>query len=88
MLGTVLIVLLILMLLGALPEVAAQPGLGLLPKRRSGLASGGSGRSGFAGESLNGMGRNSLGGTVWPSRGSKAGHGILPNSGPRNLHKN
>ena len=37
MLGTILLVLLIFMLLGAFPDVAAQPELGLLPKRRTGL---------------------------------------------------
>ncbi len=37
MLGTVLIVVLILMLVGALPLLVSQPTVGLLPKRRAGL---------------------------------------------------
>ena len=36
MLGTILIVILILALLGALPQLVAQPKLGLLPDRRIG----------------------------------------------------
>ena len=53
MLGTILIVLLILMLLGALPRWPHSRELGLLPKRRSGIGTGYSGRPGFAGENLN-----------------------------------
>ena len=48
MLGTVLVVLLILMFVGALPTLATQPKLGLLPERRRGLGAGDSGHPALA----------------------------------------
>ena len=44
MLGTILIVILILMLLGALPTWPHKQKLGLFPERRAGLGCGDSGR--------------------------------------------
>ena len=67
--------------------MATQPGLGLLPERRTGLARRCSRCPAFAGQNLKQDGLCPIGGKDWRLSGWTAGLVAFPDGGPRNLYE-